>query len=66
MSLLSESRKAAAACAGAAAGAVITAATDGIITGTEWVVAFATGVVAGAAVWAIPNAAPKTPDVQED
>ena len=58
MSVISESRKAIAAAVTGFGTQVVAASLDGVITGTEWIVAIATGAIAGAAVWAIPNAIP--------
>lgn len=53
--VVAESRKAVAGFVAAAATHVVAAALDGVITGTEWIVAVATGAIAGAAVWATSN-----------
>lgn len=58
MSIIAESRKAIAA-GFAAGGAALTAAvTDGVITGTEWVVIVAAALVGGTGIWLIPNQIP--------
>ena len=54
MSLASIAKALTAAVAGASA-AVVSAATDGSVTGAEWVTVFAAAVVAGYAVYRVPN-----------
>ena len=41
------------------AGALVTASTDGVITGTEWAMIAATTIGAAAVTWAVPNRAPE-------
>lgn len=49
-------RKALMAAATAAGAAVVTAAQDGAVTSAEWVTVAVAAVVAGLAVWRVPNA----------
>lgn len=52
--------KAIAAGSSAFAGAVVTASTDGAVTGLEWAMVAATTIGAAAITWAVPNR--PTPD----
>lgn len=54
--MLATIRKALVAAVGAASTAVVTAAQDGAVTGAEWLTVAAAAVVAGYAVYRVPNA----------
>lgn len=54
--MLATIRKALVAAVGAASAAVVPAAQDGVVTGAEWLTVIAATLVAGYAVYRVPNA----------
>lgn len=59
MSTIAPYAKSVAATATAVSTGVITAASDGTITATEWVVVVCGAIAAGALTWAVPNKDPE-------
>jgi hypothetical protein len=58
--MMAKIRKALIAALAGASAAAVAAAQDGQITATEWLTILGSAVVAGYAVWRIPNEPPKT------